>query len=73
MPETRLKKKGKDLNPFTQVTQDTKETFTNFLQRLTSGENRKISDPLIKKALIKSLVFKNVNTEYKDIIQHLRA
>ena len=57
MPGTKLKTQVKAFEPFTQVIQGPKETFTDFIQRLTSAIDWKILDPLIKKALIKHLVF----------------
>jgi hypothetical protein len=56
----KIEETGKRLEPFTQIEQGPRETFTYCFQRLTSAIDRMISDPLVKKALIKSLVFEKL-------------
>lgn len=57
----KVEETGKRLKPFSQVMQGPKETVTDVLQRLTSAVGRNILDPLIRKALIESSAFENVN------------
>jgi hypothetical protein len=64
---------GKRLESSSQAMPSPKETFSDFLQRLTSSIERSISDPLTRKALVKSLVFENVNAKSKEVISPLRA
>jgi len=63
----------KKLEPFTQVIQGPKETFPDFLQRLTSAVERSVSDTAARKATVESLAFENVNTECREGIRPLRA
>jgi hypothetical protein len=63
---------GKRLEPFTQVIQDPQETFSDFLQRLTSAMERIVSDSAARKAIIESLV-ENASAEGKEVIRQLKA
>jgi hypothetical protein len=69
----KVEETGKGLKPFSQVMQGLKKTFTDILQRLTSAVGRNILDPLIRKALIESSAFENVNAECKEVIRPLRV
>ena len=53
--------------------QDPKETFTDFLPRLTSGADRRVADPGAKKALVESLAFEKANSECRKVIRPLKA
>jgi hypothetical protein len=53
--------------------QGLKKTFLDFLQRLTSVEERSVSNLPARKATIESLAFENSNAEYKEVIRPLRA
>lgn len=64
---------GKRLETFTQVIQGPKETFPDFLQMLTSGVERSVSDSAARKAIIESLAFENANTECREVIRPLKA
>lgn len=64
---------GKELEPFSQIVQGLKETFPDFLQRLSSTVERSISDPSARKAPIESLAFENANAECKEVIRPLMA
>lgn len=66
----KVEETGKGLEPLTQIMQGSKETFTEFLQRLTSAIQRSISDPHAKKALTETLAFENANSECKRQDQH---
>jgi hypothetical protein len=45
---------GKRHEPLPQVMQGTKETYIDFLQRLTPAVERNVSDPAARKAIIES-------------------
>lgn len=64
---------GKRLETFTQVIQGPKETFPDFLQRLTSAVERSVSDSAARKAIIESLAFENANTKCRELIRPLKA
>ena len=53
--------------------QGPKETFPDFLQRLTTTVDGSISDPLSRKALTETSACENVNAEYKEVMRTLRA
>jgi hypothetical protein len=44
--------------------QGPKETFTDFLERLTSAVDRRVSDPHAR-TLIESLAFENSNSKFR--------
>ena len=50
-----------------------KETFPDFLQRLTSAVERSISDSAARKAIIESVAFENMNAECKEAVRPWRA
>ena len=56
---------GKGLEPFTQIMQEPEDMFTDFLQRLTLGIEKNVSDPIVRKELIESLAFENANSGCK--------
>ena len=64
---------GKKLEPFTQDIQGLKETFPDFLQRLTSTAERSVSDSATRKAIIEFLAFEKANTVCKEVVRPLRA
>jgi hypothetical protein len=45
----KMEEAGKRLEPFIQVIQGSKETFIDFLHRLTSAMGRKASEPISSK------------------------
>ena len=61
----KIEETGKRLEPFTQIEQGPRETFTYCFQRLTSAKDRKISVLLVRKELIESFL--------KEVIRLLRA
>ena len=63
-PWDKVEETGKGLEPFSQITQGPKESFTDFLQRLTSAVGRRVSDLQAIKALVESLTFENDNAEF---------
>lgn len=68
----KFKETGKRLESFSQVFQGPKETFTDFMQRLTSVIGRNISDSLCRKALIETLALENANAECNEVITPLK-
>lgn len=64
---------GKKIESFTKVIQGTKETFTDFLQRLISAVNRMIFNSEARQIIIESLPFKNANTQCKRVTRPLKA
>ena len=58
---------------FTKVIQGPKETFMDFLQRLTSADNRMIPNSEARQGIIESLDFENANFQCKRIIRPLKA
>lgn len=69
----KFKVSGKKSGSFTKIIQDSKEVFTNFLQRLILDINRVVSNPEDRQILIKSLIFENANSEFKAVIRPLKA
>lgn len=63
---------GKKIESFTKVIQGTKETFTDFLQRLISAVNRMIFNSEARQ-IIESLPFENANTQCKRVTRPLKA
>ena len=53
--------------------QGPKEIFPDFLQRLTSAVERRVSDLAARKAMIESLAFENSNAECKGVTRPSRA
>lgn len=62
---------GKRFELFIQVMGSPNEIFTDFLQRLTSAEDRNLSDQLAKKALIFSIQY--ANAECKRVVVTLKV
>jgi len=50
-----------------------KETFSDFLQRLSPAVERSVSDSAARKTIIKSLAFENANVECKEVNRLLRS
>ncbi|KAL6067262.1 hypothetical protein STEG23_006100 [Scotinomys teguina] len=69
----RIEEAGKKIESFTKVKQGPKESFTDFLQRLTSAVNRMIPDIEARKIVAESLAFENANEACKRIIRPLKA
>ena len=53
--------------------QGSKETFTNFLQRLTSVVNRMIPNSEARQRIFESLAFENDISQYNRKIKPLKA
>lgn len=62
----KVEERGKSSMSFTKIMQSPRETFTNFLHRLTYAMDRAISDPDVRQVLIEPLAFKNANAECKE-------
>ena len=69
----KVEESGKRTESFTKNIQGPKEAFTDFLQRLTSGVNRIVSDSEVRQILIKSLTFDNADSESQRVIRSLKA
>ena len=69
----RIEDVGKKLESFTKVIQSPRETFTDFLQRLTSAVNRTVPDSEARRIIIESLAFENANAQCKRILRPLKA
>ncbi|KAL6040241.1 hypothetical protein STEG23_020317 [Scotinomys teguina] len=69
----RIEEAGKKIESFTKVKQGPKESFMDFLQRLTSAVNRMIPDIEARKIVAESLAFENANEACKRIIRPLKA
>ena len=63
---------GQKIEHYTKVKQDLKEPYTDFLQRFTTAVHRAVSDPEDRRQLVLSLVFDNVNLEYKRMFLPLK-
>ena len=64
---------GNKIKSFTQVIEGQKYAFTDFLQRLASAVNRMIPDKEGRWIIIESLVFENVNAQWKRVIRPLKT
>lgn len=69
----RIEEVGKRTESFAKVIQYPKETFTDFLQRLTSAVNRMIPNSESRQIIIESLAFENAISQCKRVIRHLKA
>ena len=63
---------GQKIEHYTKVKQDLKESYTVFLQRLTTAVHRAVSDPEVRRQLILSLAFDNANLECKRMLLPLK-
>ena len=63
----------KKIESFTMVIQSPKETFMDFLPRLTSAINRTILNSVVTQTRIQSLGFENANAQCKGIIRTLKV
>ena len=64
---------GKRREPFFQVMKGPKKRSPDFLPRWTSAEERSVSDPAERKAIMEPLAFANANAECRKVIRPLRA
>ena len=69
----RTEEKGKKNVSFSKVIQGPKKAFMDFLQRLTLGANRKISNSEVRQIITESSNFEAVNSVCKRIIRLLKA
>ena len=69
----RIEEVGKKLEPFNRVIQSPRETFTDFLHRLTSAVNRTVPDSEARRIIIETLAFENANAQCKRILRPLKA
>ena len=68
----RIEEVRKNIEPFVKVIQDSKETITDFSQRMTSGVNRMIPNSKARQIIIESLTFENASSQCKRIIRPLK-
>ena len=68
----RIGEVGGKTDSFAKFIQDPKETFINFLQRLTSAINKRMPNSEIRQVIIESLAFENANAQYKMVIRPLK-
>ena len=69
----RIEEVGKKIESFTKVREGPKETFTDFLHRLTSAINTAIPNSEARQIIIESLAFEYANSQCKRIIRPLKA
>ncbi|XP_052610186.1 oxidized purine nucleoside triphosphate hydrolase isoform X1 [Peromyscus californicus insignis] len=69
----RVEEPGKKTESFTKVIQGPKESFTDFLQRLTSAVQKMVPNSEASQIIIESLAFENANAACKRIIRPLKA
>ena len=69
----RIEEIGKKLESFTKVVQSPRETFTDFLHRLTSAVHRSVRDSEARRIIIETLAFENANTQCKRVLRPLKA
>ena len=69
----RTDEEGKKIGSFNKVIQSLKETFTDFIQILTSSISRIIPKSEARQKIIESLTFKNANSQCKGVIRPLEA
>ena len=69
----RVEEVGDKTESFTKVIQAPKETFKDFLQRVTSTVNRMIPNSEARQKIMEPLTFKNANIQYKRVIVLLKA
>ncbi|KAL6087973.1 hypothetical protein STEG23_022833, partial [Scotinomys teguina] len=61
----RIEEVEKKIESFTKVIQGPKETFIDFLERLTSAINRMVPNSKARQTIIESLAFENANSQCK--------
>ena len=64
---------GKKIESLTKVIQGPKETFMDFLQRLTSVINKMTPNSEARQIIIESLAFENANVQCKWAIRPLKV
>ena len=64
----RIQELGKGVESYLMVKKGQRETFSEFLQRLTRDVEISITDPEARHTIIESLAYENANTECKEIL-----